>query len=319
MANITWQQIKSEARKRWVILGAVGVYLLVAILFAILIYGFGWDQTATRWAARVFPLPAGIVNGEPQWLSTYYRRLGVFEYYAARVEAEQPGLIPQDKLELQQRVFDELAEIMLLKQEAHAAGIQVTEAEIMASYDKLAEAHGGTEDFQRVIADFYNLTPFQFAKEFIPEQIYRDKIQEQLFTQLKVRHIVVEDEGQARQVLDKTKAGEDFQELAKQFSQDLTTRSEGGDLGWLRRGQFTQAFEDAAFTLAAGQLSQELVKTDFGYHIIKVEERRDGPVSDQSFPIWLESLRDQAKIRQFILRSTPQATNPAPDAVPAPS
>lgn len=319
MATMTWHHIVLEARKRWIILTVIGVYLLMTGLFAVLIYGFGWDQTATRWAARVFPLPAGLAKGEPLWLSTYYRRLEIFEHYAARVEAEQPGLIPSDRVELGQRVFDELVEIMLLKQEAHRGGIRVSEEEIMASYDKLAEANGGAEDFERVLADFYNLTPFQFAKEFIPEQIYRDKIQEQFFTQLMVRHIVIEDEGQARPILERAKAGEDFTELAKQFSQDLTTRSEGGDLGWLRRGQFTQAFEDAAFALQVGQITEDLVKTDFGYHIIKVEERRDGPISDQSFPAWLQSLRDQATIRQFVLMADQSEENVSTESNPATS
>jgi peptidyl-prolyl cis-trans isomerase SurA len=72
--------------------------------------------------------------------------------------------------------------------------------------------------------------------------------------------------------------GEDFAELAREYSQDPGTSENGGDLGWFRRGSgFVQAFEDAAFALAADQIS-EPVETQYGFHIIKVNRRQAGEV-----------------------------------------
>jgi peptidyl-prolyl cis-trans isomerase SurA len=71
--------------------------------------------------------------------------------------------------------------------------------------------------------------------------------------------------------------GEDFSDLAKRFSQEPGAQESGGDLGWFRRGEMVQAFEDAAFNLGTDQIS-DVVETPFGFHVIKVERRRSGEV-----------------------------------------
>ena len=76
----------------------------------------------------------------------------------------------------------------------------------------------------------------------------------------------------AGEILTKVKAGEQsFEELAKEYSEDMTADS-GGDLGFFSRGQMVPEFEEAAFNLGEGEVS-DLVKTRFGYHIIKVLEK----------------------------------------------
>src|SRR2546423_875384 len=77
----------------------------------------------------------------------------------------------------------------------------------------------------------------------------------------------------AEELLRRVRAGEDFATLAGEYSQDRGSKSKGGDLGWFGRGVMIKPFEDAAFALKAGEVSG-IVETVFGYHIIKVEERR---------------------------------------------
>jgi len=81
-------------------------------------------------------------------------------------------------------------------------------------------------------------------------------------------HILVTKHSEALQALERLRKGEGFAEIAKQVSL-CSSRKRGGDLGWFSRGQMVKEFERAAFALEKGQLSQEPVKTQYGYHIIK--------------------------------------------------
>jgi peptidyl-prolyl cis-trans isomerase SurA len=80
---------------------------------------------------------------------------------------------------------------------------------------------------------------------------------------------------EAQALLDSIRAGGDFEALAKAHSDDPGSGEIGGDLGWFRRGAMVKEFEDAAFALADGQVS-DVVETEFGFHIIKVERSRQG-------------------------------------------
>jgi peptidyl-prolyl cis-trans isomerase C len=93
--------------------------------------------------------------------------------------------------------------------------------------------------------------------------------------QVRARHILVDTEEEAEEILQKILKGEDFEELAKNFSKDLSTAVKGGDLGFFGRGRMVPEFEQAAFSLKAGEVS-EPIKTKFGYHIIKVIEIKEG-------------------------------------------
>jgi len=108
------------------------------------------------------------------------------------------------------------------------------------------------------------------------KKIYDEKITELKPEQeVHARHILVSTEEEAKEVAERLKKGEDFATVAKEKSKDAN--AEGGDLGFFTRGQMLKPFEDAAFALDVGQIS-EPVQTQFGWHIIKVEEKRDQPL-----------------------------------------
>ena len=86
-------------------------------------------------------------------------------------------------------------------------------------------------------------------------------------TKIRASHILVEKQSQALKVLEELKTGGDFKELARKYS-TCPSGKRGGDLGQFGRGQMVREFEQAAFALKPGQVS-EPVKTQFGYHVIK--------------------------------------------------
>lgn len=120
----------------------------------------------------------------------------------------------------------------------------------------------------------------------VPERVHASHI---LFkTEGKTPDEVTATEKKAREVLAQIKSGADFAELAKSNSED-STAANGGDLGWIIRQQTVKEFEDAAFTLKPGQVS-DLVKTTYGFHIIKVAEKQTAHL--QTF----DEVRDQIRV-----------------------
>jgi peptidyl-prolyl cis-trans isomerase C len=97
---------------------------------------------------------------------------------------------------------------------------------------------------------------------------------------VRARHILVETEEEAKAIRAEIDAGKDFAEIAKEKSKDPGSGAEGGELGWFTADQMVPEFSDAAFALDVGEISQP-VKSDFGWHIIKVEEKRDKPGYDE--------------------------------------
>ena len=92
------------------------------------------------------------------------------------------------------------------------------------------------------------------------------------YTKLKVRHILCTKLTKAQEALTAIQAGRGFADVAKEFSEDKA-RS-GGDLGWQNRGDMVGPFQDAAFALPIGGMTDAPVKTQFGYHLILVEDKK---------------------------------------------
>lgn len=126
--------------------------------------------------------------------------------------------------------------------------------------------------------------------------------------EVRARHILVKTEAEARDVIERSNRGDDFAELAKELSTG-PSNSRGGDLGFFAKGQMVKPFEDAVFKLEKGAIS-EPVKTQFGWHVIKLEEKRSqelpkfGPLKgrimaslvQQKAAEVLQKLRGDAKI-----------------------
>lgn len=135
----------------------------------------------------------------------------------------------------------------------------------------------------------------------------------ELAAAVKVRHILVATEAEAAEIAAKLNQGEDMAKLATAVSKDEPSRSSGGDIGWLQPGSSDPEFESAAFSLAPGTYSPP-VKTQFGWHIIKVEETRSAyqrtfeeakstikkelleEAREQHWTEWLNKVKQEARI-----------------------
>ena len=121
---------------------------------------------------------------------------------------------------------------------------------------------------------FYDKSIKGAISEALAKGIYDDKVKMiPPEDEIEARHILVDTEEKAKELYDKVAAGEDFAKLAEANSNDPGSKADGGKLGYFSKGQMVKEFEDAAFALKKGEVSKP-VKTQFGWHVIKIEDRR---------------------------------------------
>ncbi len=115
--------------------------------------------------------------------------------------------------------------------------------------------------------------------------------------EVRARHILVEDEGEAKKVAARVKGGEDFAKVAAEVSKDPGSKTDGGELGFFTKDRMVEPFAEAAFKMKPNDISDP-VKSQFGWHVIQVEERRTKPAPT------FEELKDQ--IDQYLTRKARQ-------------
>jgi peptidyl-prolyl cis-trans isomerase C len=245
--------------------------------------------------------------------------------------------IPQDQLAgMREKLVNSLVEQELLYQESQAQGISVDPASIDTDYENFKKQFKSEEDFQKQIKDL------NYTEDVLKSQIQKTKIIQQLIeknvisaisipeSELKAyydshpdefkrperaraRHILVKldanasdaDKAAARKKIEgieaQLKKGGDFAKLAAENS-DCPSSKNGGDLGFFTRGQMVKPFEDAAFGLKPGGTSG-IVETQFGYHIIRLEEKE--PAATLTFDQVKDEL--QQKLKQGKVRDALKA------------
>lgn len=248
------------------------------------------------------------VNGEPIYLDEYQREL-------ARYEAGQAtlGINPENQPGYRQQVLDVLVEQELIAQEAAEQGITVSDEAVQTEIEQLV-AENGQEYFNNWLqTSLYTIDEFRevIRLELLRQQLLAPVL-EQVPTEVRharARHILVNSEEQAQTVLTRLEGGEEFAALAEEFSVDVTSRDNGGDLGWFPRGLLlVPEVEEVVFSMEPGQRSG-VVASDWGYHVIETLEFDDSRAVDpetyqrlrnRAAEEWLRGLRNAATIEQLV-------------------
>jgi foldase protein PrsA len=291
----------------------IGLVLTVGIGLAVLItgiYKWNWQGPAADLAARSLPLPAAKVNDRTILLSEYQddvKTLGQFYVKAVEFGFQQEGQAPSSE-EIKKNALDRLIRNELLQAEADSRNLTVTPAEVDAEFSKLTSG-GSTDDIAKQISDLYGWSVERFKQKVLEPYVIEQKLGQAL---AKDESFNGETKTRAEQIKAELDAGADFDTLAAKYSQDQSNAQSGGELGWFERGRMVKEFEDAAFSMEPGQVSDPVL-TQFGYHIILVEDvKKDdgGQVSEvqakhillttKSVDSYLKDKLAKARIRRYV-------------------
>ena len=260
--------------------------------------------------------PVVKVNDVPIDATLFYAELDKITQGGARA-------IPEDRLKkIQENILNRLVEEELLAQEIKKQSIDVTSADLDAEFAKYKARFKSEEQFQNylthgktTIEDIRKRLESSFALTKLLQKLGKldvsdDEVKKsyesgiKLYTEpeqihavhilLKVAENAADDKVEvakkkATDALKKIRGGADFGEVAKEASDDAMTKEKGGDLGFFRKGVMVPKFEEAAFALKTGEITREPVRTPFGFHVIKVLEKKEERVKP------FDEVKDQIK------------------------
>jgi len=282
------------------ILKILGILLLLLILgVGAAIYGFQEENRFVKAVANIVPYPLAMVDYQPLLLSDYWRELDV-----VLNACEQIGTDCQISATDREQVTNGLVREKVVERVANREGVSVTSEDVDNEFDRIVEENGGEEVFLNLLEEQFNWTVDEL-KERIYYDLLMRKLQEDKIEQVQAAHILIlsdesmseEDQTKAMEtaqgILDRINNGEDFATVAQETSEDPGSDEKGGDLGYFTRGVMVPEFEQAAFSLSAGGVS-DLIKTQYGWHIIKVTDKKNEIQS--TLEEWLQSEQDNMNV-----------------------
>lgn len=201
-------------------------------------------------------------------------------------------------------VLKQMVDTMLLEKKYN-----VTDKEIAAKIKEYEKQLGGKDGLKQAMEQNGIKSEKEF-KKIVKEgllaekattdgvKVNEDEIKKAFDTtyknEIKTRHILVEDEKTAKEVKAKLDKGEDFATLAKEYSKDTVTKNKGGDLGYSLKGKMVPEYEQVAYSMETGKISDP-VKSQFGYHIIEVTDKKTNKLEDKKSVIEKELKLQKAK------------------------
>ncbi|MGE5384466.1 MAG: peptidyl-prolyl cis-trans isomerase [Betaproteobacteria bacterium] len=241
-------------------------------------------------AGAIISAPAVAAKGDASATTVNGQAIPQYVYDAFLAEQKAQGA--PDSAELKAAVKEELVRRELLTQEAKKKGL-----------DKKPEIQGQIELARQAVLIRAAITDYVKAHPVSDDKLKKDyeAIKAQMgSTEYKTRHVLVEKEDDAKAIIAKLDKGEKIADLAKQ-SKDPGSKDNGGDLGWSAPSAYVKPFGEAMQKLKKGEYTKQPVKTDFGYHVIMLEDTRPlaHPPFEQIKP-QLQQRANQQVLEQYI-------------------
>ncbi len=288
-------------------IGVVVVVVAALVGFGVMIYKYRSDNRAVAVAATIIPYPAVSVNGSPLWnVATYHQYL--FELASVKKYLKYSGTDinsgdgKKQFEEMKKGILTRLEDNLIYAQGARQYGITVSQKEVDDQYNSLVTQAGGIDKVKTMLTNLRGWTVDDF-KDKIREGVLQQKLGDRIVKDDKLNATA---QKQADDIIKQLDGGADFAELAKKQSIDAYAGN-GGDFGFISKGQLgVPELDDVIFKLEVGKHSG-VIKTQYGFHIVKVTDKKDDQVRVSQILIkatdldsWLKDQRSKAKIVEYI-------------------
>ncbi len=261
---------------RLVIFVVVTLLVLLAIdIFGI--YRLNWTDNFSYQTARILNLPAGSVNGRVITAADYIDDARTVQAALINNREGFSEDILKDVSDIRDKIFNRLAMISIIDEQLKASGKEITKEQLDQQMSSIIEQTGGQDDAEKITRNLYQMSLDEFKYKVLRPLMAKDALQQ----------VIIGDEGLEINKSAKAKAQEvltlaldktvDFSALAKQYTQDEAGVNTGGDLGWMTKDELSPELAAAVFSLEKGEVYNDLIKNNFGYHIIKVTDRATDP------------------------------------------
>jgi foldase protein PrsA len=325
-----WQRERNLTLIIWIL-----IPLVIALALGLVGY-WGYDTYVAAWTQPIVKIgnetignatTGNVIKGNVTVLDMRYF-VKMLRFYSLSSQGNtSSSLFPY-------QVLQQLENDELVRQAAPGLGIQVTPDEVTAKINSdLSSSFGGGGNTTGNITGNITLPQTDLGKMYqqwlnyvqLSDSEYRQVVEATLLTQklndqitqsiptegkqVHVYAIQVANEGNATEVENLLKNGEDFATVAAEYSTDNTTKENGGDLGWLPQGILLTELDQAAFSLPAGNVSEPIVSANGYYYVIKVAEiDNNRPIEDQyrqmlasnAFNNWFTEQRNIVEIREYL-------------------
>jgi foldase protein PrsA len=256
---------------------AIALIAVIVLVFGVLVYGYKSESPAVKAVSGVVPYPVEQVNGRFVSYSDYLFEVDANKraYQNNAKLNNQPAVnfnsADGKKLvtQIKQHSLEKLKSDALIAQLASQKKVKVTDKEVNDLINQLYQRYGGKDTLLKTLKDIYGWD-LGDLKKVVRKQLLAKNLEEKVTSDPAVDATA---KAKAQDVLKQVKDGGNFGDLAKKYSQS-SDAANGGDLGFFTKGQLPDNVQSAAEALQPDQVS-DIIKTQYGYEIIKVIEKKD--------------------------------------------
>ncbi len=279
IGSLKFTSLKKEIHKKgkfnflnWLIRFFAILFVILIIFFGIIlsgVYYFKWDNIYINKAIDYLPLPVAKV-GDDFIPYKDFRDMSQAQL-ASLAKMGDPSKLEVVKEDVKTDILERLIDKKITENISKNKNIFLTEEEIKVYYDIYVGESGSEENLEKIVLEMYGWDLIKFKNMVLKPFILQNKLNNYFVWS---KEFNTTGEQKASDILSQLKedsSEEKFIELAKNSSEDAATANSGGNLGWIERGKMVQEFDQAAFSLELGQIS-EIIRTMYGFHIIMVDE-----------------------------------------------